>query len=72
MSNETKSLIEQVRALPPEDRIALVEQVLDSLDPAESTIDALWAIEAIERAAAYERGELPARTLSEIVAKYRA
>src|SRR5712664_413401 len=32
MSNEAKSLIEQARALSPEDRIELVEDVLDSLD----------------------------------------
>jgi hypothetical protein len=35
MSNEAKTLIEQARALPPQDRIALVEDVLDSLDLAD-------------------------------------
>jgi putative addiction module component (TIGR02574 family) len=36
MSNEAETLIEQARALSPQDRIALVEDVLDSLDRAES------------------------------------
>jgi hypothetical protein len=34
MDNDTKTLMERARALSPEDRIALVEDVLDSLDHA--------------------------------------
>jgi putative addiction module component (TIGR02574 family) len=71
MSNEAKTLIERARALPPEDRIALVEDVLDSLDRADPDIDQLWAREATDRVAAYRRGELSAKDLSNIVAKYR-
>jgi putative addiction module component (TIGR02574 family) len=70
MSNEAKTLIEQARALPPQDRIALVEDVLDSLDRADPDIDQLWAHEASERLAAYRRGELAAKGLGDIVAKY--
>ena len=43
MSNEAKTLIEQARALPPQDRIALVEDILDSLDHTDPYIDQLWA-----------------------------
>ena len=71
MSKETKTLIEQARTLPPQDRIALVEDVLDSLDRVDPEIDRLWAREASDRLAAYRRGELAAKDLSEIVAKYR-
>ena len=71
MSNEAKTLIEQARALPPEDRIALVEDVLDSLDRRDPEVDRLWAQEASDRLAAYWRGELPAKDLSDIIAKYR-
>ena len=42
MSSNVKTLIEQARALPPQDRIALVEDVLDSLDHADPAIDQLW------------------------------
>jgi len=38
MSKEAETLIEQASALPPEDRIALVEDVLDRLDRAESPL----------------------------------
>ena len=71
MSNEAKTLIEQACALPPQDRIALVEGVLDSLDHTDPNIDQLWAREASERLAAYRRGELAAKDLGDVVAKYR-
>jgi hypothetical protein len=47
MSNDAKALIEQARALPPRERIALVEDVLDSLDRADPEIDRLWARESL-------------------------
>ena len=70
MRNEAKTLIEQARALPPEERISLVEDVLDSLDRAPD-IDQLWAREAADRVADYRRGEIAAKDLSDVVAKYR-
>jgi putative addiction module component (TIGR02574 family) len=71
MSSNPKTLIEQARALPPEDRIALVEDVLDSLDRADPAIDQMWAREASDRLAAYRRGELVAKDLGDILAIYR-
>jgi putative addiction module component (TIGR02574 family) len=71
MSNEAKTLSEQARALPPQDRIALVEDVLDSLDRVDPDLDRLWTQEASDRLAAYRRGELAAKDLGDIVAKYR-
>ena len=71
MSDKAKMLTEQVRALPPHDRIALVEDVLDSLDRADPDIDQLWAREATDRLAAYRRGDLAAKDLTDIVNKYR-
>jgi putative addiction module component (TIGR02574 family) len=72
MNEKSKALGEQVRALPPQERIALVEDVLDSLDRPDPDIDRLWAAEARQRLAAYLRGELAANDLNEIVAKYRS
>jgi putative addiction module component (TIGR02574 family) len=71
MNQKAKYLGDQARELPPEERIALVEDVLDSLDQTDADIDRLWAREAKERLAAYRRGELAAKGLDEIVAKYR-
>jgi putative addiction module component (TIGR02574 family) len=71
MSDLAKALGSQARELSPSDRIALVEDVLDSLDRTDSQLDELWAAEAKDRLAAYRRGELAARDLNDIIAKYR-
>jgi putative addiction module component (TIGR02574 family) len=71
MNDLTKALSAQARELSPSDRIALVEDVLDSLDRTDSRIDELWTAEAKDRLAAYRRGELAAKVLSDIIAKYR-
>jgi putative addiction module component (TIGR02574 family) len=72
MNDKAKILSEQARALSPEDRIALVEDVLDSLDKADPTVERLWAREASDRLVAYRRGDLAAKDLHDIVAKYRS
>lgn len=72
MNEKAKALGEQARELNPQERIALVEDVLDSLDRPDPNIDQLWAAEAKERLAAYRRGELAATDLTDIVAKYRS
>lgn len=71
MNEKAKSLGQQARELSPQERIALVEDVLDSLDRVDSNIDRLWAKEASDRLAAYRRGDLAAKDLMDIVAKYR-
>jgi putative addiction module component (TIGR02574 family) len=71
MSDLTKALGAQVRELSPSDRIALVEDVLDSLDRSDSRLDDLWTTEAKDRLAAYRRGELTAKDINDIIAKYR-
>ena len=71
MNAKIKALSEQARKLTPEERIELVEDLLGSLDPTDPEIDRLWAEEAKDRLAAYLRGEMQAKTLDEIVQKYR-
>lgn len=71
MSEQTKILSEQARKLPPTERIALVDDILASLDQPDSEIDRLWAKEAEDRLAAYRRGEIKAVSLDEVLAKNR-
>jgi len=68
MNAKTKALSEEARRLSPEERIALVEDLLNSLDPADPEIDKLWAAEARDRLDAYRRGEIEAVTLDEVLA----
>jgi putative addiction module component (TIGR02574 family) len=63
-------VLSAARKLAPAERLELVEQLLDSLDQPDSAIDALWASEAQNRLAAYERGEIGTVPLSTVMAKY--
>jgi putative addiction module component (TIGR02574 family) len=71
MNPTTETLSAQAVQLPPEERMALVERILDSLDEPDASLDALWAKEADDRLAAYRRGEIRAVALSDVVAKYQ-
>ena len=71
MNPTTETLSAQAVQLPPEERMALVERILDSLDEPDPSMDALWTKEADDRLAAYRRGEIRAVALSDVVAKYQ-
>ena len=71
MNPTTETLSAQAVQLTPEERMALVERILDSLDEPDASIDALWAKEADDRLAAYRRGEIRAVALSDLIAKYQ-
>lgn len=60
MSELAEKLIKQALDLPPEERAAVAERILSSLEPSLSTIDELWAEEAEDRLDAFDRGELEA------------
>jgi putative addiction module component (TIGR02574 family) len=66
-----KQLCDQALQLSPEERMALVDQILDTLDERDSALDAQWAQEAQSRLAAYRRGEAQAIPLTEVIAKYQ-
>ena len=71
MSQAAEALSAQAAKLPPEERVEVVERILDSLDQPNVKLDALWAKEADDRLAAYRRGEIKAMALSDVIAKYR-
>jgi putative addiction module component (TIGR02574 family) len=62
----------QAMQLAPEERLALIDGLLDTLEVPYATLDALWAKEAESRLAAYRRGEIQAAPLSDVIAKYQA
>ena len=69
MSQAAEALSAQAAKLPPEERVEVVERILDSLDQRNATLDALWSTEADDRLAAYRRGEINAMALSDVIAK---
>ena len=58
MTTRATALLKEVLALPDVQRAEIAEKVLHSLDRPDPQIDALWAVEARARIAAFESGEL--------------
>ncbi|MBI2799626.1 MAG: addiction module protein [Gammaproteobacteria bacterium] len=58
MTASTQSLLREALQLPSNDRAALVEGLILSLDQPDPSLDALWLKEAEDRLAAYHSGEL--------------
>ena len=72
MTDAAKKLSAAAKVLSPVERLAVVDEILNSLDSPDPKIDALWAAEAEDRLAAYRRGEVRAVELSEVLSKYRS
>ncbi|MGQ7815088.1 addiction module protein [Metapseudomonas furukawaii] len=70
MSQSSQSLSREARRLSINERVELVEDLLDSLDTPDATLDAQWGEEAEDRLDAYRRGELKALPLAEVLGKY--
>jgi putative addiction module component (TIGR02574 family) len=60
MTPSTETLLRQALGLPANDRAALIEGLIVSLDKPDPAVDALWLKEAESRMAAYRSGELDA------------
>lgn len=71
MTPTSETLSAQAAQLAPEERIQLVERILNSLDQPDAALDVLWTNEASDRLAAYRRGEIKAVGLPDVIAKYQ-
>lgn len=60
MSQSAKTILHQALEFPSNDRAALVEGLIASLDRPDPALDAIWLKEAEDRLAAYRSGELDA------------
>ena len=60
MSTRATELLQEILTMPPDERAELADDILASLDPADPGIMKLWAAEAEDRVAAFERGEIEA------------
>lgn len=60
MATLAKSVLDQALKLPANDRAALVENLIHSLDSPDPALDAQWITEAEDRLVAYRSGELSA------------
>ena len=71
MNTATKAIVEQAARLSANEKIELIDALLATVDKPDAEIDTLWALEAESRLSAYQKGELQALDLSQVLAKYR-
>ena len=72
MGDLLKDLVEQGKALPPEQRERLVDELLHSLnEPAAAELSRAWEAEIERRLARYDRGEVEAIDAEDVFAKAR-
>lgn len=62
----TKELLEEALKLRPEERFALVEDIIMSLDEPDKKLDAIWAEEAEKRLKAFSEGKLEGIPMEDI------
>lgn len=71
MSKLGKEIMAVALKLPASERAVLADELLHSLDKTDPAIDALWAKEAEDRLAAYDRGEIEAIDAEAVLAEMR-
>jgi len=69
MAASAKAVLDQALKLPPNDRAALVENLILSLDKPDTALDDQWRKEAEDRLAAYRSGELAAVDAEKVFAE---
>ena len=70
MADLVTELAEQGRTLPPEERVRLLDLLLESLDETPNTeIERAWSAEITRRVTAHERGEGKLYDADEIMAE---
>ena len=69
MAASTKFVLDQALKLTANDRAALVENLILSLDKPDASLDAQWLKEAEDLLAAYHAGELAAVDAGEVFAE---
>lgn len=69
MAASPETLLRQALELPANDRAALVDGLIVSLDKPDPAVDSLWLKEAESRMAAYRSGDLDAVDADEVFAE---
>jgi putative addiction module component (TIGR02574 family) len=69
MATSAKALLDEALKLPANDRAALVENLILSLDKPDPSLDAEWLKEAEDRLAAYHAGEIEAVDAEQVFAE---
>ena len=72
MKPESENLLKEALELPPIERAALVDRLLNSLDKADDAVDQVWRKEIAARLHAYRSGTAVTVSAEDVLAEYRA
>ena len=70
MSTRAENLVSEIRSLPEEEKLKVLDALLTDLDRRDPEIDRVWADEARRRWSAYKAGEAATVSYEELMAKY--
>jgi putative addiction module component (TIGR02574 family) len=70
MSTRAENLVSEIRALPEEEKLQVLDALLTDLDNRDPELDRVWAAEARRRWNAYRAGEVATVSYEELMAKY--
>jgi putative addiction module component (TIGR02574 family) len=70
MTTHAERLVSEIRALPDEEKLRVLDAILTDLDKPDRDIDHVWALEARKRWAAYKAGRLSTVSYEELMSKY--
>lgn len=71
MAVQRDKLVSEIRALSEEDKIRLLDVILNELDKPDPEIDQVWADEARKRWNAYKQGRLTTVSYEDVMARYK-
>lgn len=70
MATQADKLVTEIRALPDEEKLRVLDAILTDLDKPDQEIDRVWAEEARKRWHSYKAGRLPTVSYEELMSKY--
>jgi len=70
MSTQADKLVSEIRALPDEEKLRVLDAILTDLDKPDREIDQIWAVEARKRWSSYKAGRLRSVSYEELMRKY--
>jgi putative addiction module component (TIGR02574 family) len=70
MATQADTLLSQIRALPDEEKLRVLEALLTDLDKRDDEIDQVWAVEARKRWESYKAGKLTTVSYEEVMSRF--
>lgn len=70
MATQADKLVTEIRALPDEEKLRVLDAILTDLDKPDQEIDRVWAEEARKRWNSYKAGRLQTVSYEELMRKY--